>query len=184
MNDPSGTRPSGTRTSGRRRRWAAGAVAVALVAGGAVTAVATLTGNGDGAGEPVIVDRAAQVMPFDLNTTLHTFTKTPGGGVQEVVADDPADSRNVELIRRHLRAEAGRFSRGDFGDPATIHGDAMPGLRELRAGAAGVQVVYQDLPSGARITYGATDPALVTALHAWFDAQNTDHAAPGMGGGA
>lgn len=30
--------------------------------------------------------------------------------------------------------------------------------------------------------YSSTEPALVDALHAWFDRQNTDHAMPGMGG--
>jgi len=28
----------------------------------------------------------------------------------------------------------------------------------------------------------STETGLVTALHAWFDRQSTDHAMPGMGG--
>lgn len=38
----------------------------------------------------------------------------------------------IELTRSHLRHEAARFRRGDFGDPQTIHGVEMPRLAELR----------------------------------------------------
>jgi hypothetical protein len=126
--------------------------------------------------------RAARVMPFDLTSTAHTFTKTATGGVQEVVAKDPADTTNVGLIRSHLAVEAEDFSKGNFDDPAKIHGMDMPGLRELEAGAARVHVMYEAIPAGGRITYSSNDPALAEALHQWFDRQATDHAMPGMGG--
>jgi hypothetical protein len=126
--------------------------------------------------------RAAQVMPFDLSATTHTFTKTDRGGVQQVLANDPADGRNIGLIRSHLQQEAAAFRTGDYSDPARIHGMDMPGVKELQAGASRVEVRYQPLPAGARITYSSSDPVLVAALHAWFDRQTSDHAMPGMGG--
>ncbi len=126
--------------------------------------------------------RAAEVMPFDLNATHHTFTKTGQGGIEEVVAIDAADARNIELIRTHLEYEAAKFGKGNFSDPARIHGMDMPGLRELEAGASRVEVRYESLPTGARITYGSDDAALIAALHAWFDRQSTDHGMPNMGG--
>lgn len=58
----------------------------------------------------------------------------------------------------------------------------MPGLEDLEAGAGRVDVTYETVPAGARITYSSIDPVLVSALHAWFDRQTTDHAMPGMGG--
>jgi hypothetical protein len=130
-----------------------------------------------------MADRAAAVMPFDLNATTHTFTKTDTGGVQEVEANDPADQANITLIRAHLQHEADQFAKGVYADPATIHGTNMPGLRELRAGADLVQIRYEQIPVGARITYSSTDRVLVAALHAWFDAQTSDHHMPGMGMG-
>lgn len=163
---------------------AAGAVVVAAVfAAGYLTASNRADPGGDD-DLAAMNARAAAVMPFDLDATRHTFTKNDRGGVEEVVVDDPADRRNLDLIRDHLRHVATEFARGNFADPTTIHGADMPGLARLRdAGAAGrLEVTYEDLPTGARITYGCADPDVVVAIHDWFDAQTHDHAMPGMGG--
>lgn len=133
-------------------------------------------------GQAEMAERASQVMPFDLDATRHTFTKMDTGGVQLVVAKDPSDRDNIDLIRSHAEREASAFGAGDFGDPAAIHGMDMPGLDELQARAAEIEVRYASLPAGARITYTADDPTLVRALHNWFDAQTMDHSMPGMGG--
>lgn len=122
-----------------------------------------------------VAARGQQVMPFDLDRTTHRFTKLATGGLQTVTADDPADAQQVTLIRQHLSEEAAGFSEGDYGDPASIHGGEMPGLRELEQGHARIEIRYAATPAGARITYTTADPALVTALHAWFDAQVADH---------
>lgn len=122
-----------------------------------------------------VADRGAEVMPFDLDRTTHEFAKRDTGGVQSVTADTPGDTRQLELIRAHLRREAKAFSDGDFGDPARIHGDRMPGLAALRAGHERIEPRYRELPDGAQITYSTTDGALVRALHQWFDAQVSDH---------
>ena len=130
-----------------------------------------------------MADRAASIMPFDLNATTHTFTKTDNGGVQQVVANDQADQTDITLIRQHLQHEADQFAAGNYADPATIHGADMPGLHELQSNPQRVQVHYEEIPAGARITYSSTDPALIAALHCWFDAQTHDHNMPGMGMG-
>ena len=121
-----------------------------------------------------VAARGAEVMPFDLDRTTHRFEAQPWGGVQTVVADEP-DAEQVALVRAHLREEAGRFSRGDFDDPMAIHGMEMPGLTELRTGADRFEIGYADVPTGARLTYRTAEPELVRALHAWFDAQVSDH---------
>lgn len=130
-----------------------------------------------------MADRAASIMPFNLNATTHTFTKTDNGGVQQVVANDQADQTDITLIRQHLQHEADEFAAGNYTDPATIHGSDMPGLHELQSNPQRVQVHYEEIPAGARITYSSTDPALIAALHSWFDAQTHDHNMPGMGMG-
>jgi hypothetical protein len=122
-----------------------------------------------------VADRGAEVMPFDLDRTTHVFTGRPDGGTQTVTADDPRDAGQVRLIREHLRTEAAAFAQGDFTDPATIHGDGMPGLATLRAGTDRITVRYRDLPAGGQLTYTTDDQALVDALHDWFAAQVTDH---------
>jgi hypothetical protein len=124
-----------------------------------------------------VAERGAAVMPFDLDATTHRFEPTGRGLTQTVVADDPTDSVQVDLIRDHLRGEADRFARGDFGDPTAIHGEDMPGLAELEAGADSVAITFDTLSDGARLTFTADDPDLVDALHRWGDAQTTDHGA-------
>jgi hypothetical protein len=122
-----------------------------------------------------VAERGSRIMPFDLEATTHRFDPDTDGLTQTVVVDDPTDVDQLALVREHLRHEADMFAAGDFDDPAHIHGDAMPGLADLRAGHASIQVVYVDVPAGGRITYRATDPALVEALHAWGVAQVSDH---------
>jgi hypothetical protein len=80
------------------------------------------------------------------------------------------------LIRAHLREIAKAFAAGDFGDPAAIHGEAMPGLAVLRANHAQLAIDYTDEPAGGRIDYTTMDAAVRVAIHAWFDAQLSDHA--------
>jgi hypothetical protein len=161
-----------------RRIGLAGAGAALLAAG--VGAGLALAGRGDDPAGPTgrqaeVAERGAEVMPFDLDRTTHVFTARPGGGVQVVTADDPDDAEQVRLVRAHLGEEAGAFAGGDFGDPASIHGADMPGLAALQAGADRIAVSYQDVPAGGQLTYTTSDPALVEALHAWFDAQVSDH---------
>jgi hypothetical protein len=94
-----------------------------------------------------------------------------------VVVKDPSNKKQIALIRSHLREESEKFGKGDFSDPAKIHGEDMPGLAQLKAGAAKIDVRYSALPDGAQIRYTAKDPKLVTALHQWFSAQLSDHGA-------
>ncbi len=117
------------------------------------------------------------VMPFDVSKTLHIFKMTESGGVERVVARDAAAADQIALIREHLQHEADRFQRGDYSDPAMLHGATMPGLAELQAGAARIKVSYAALPGGAEITFETTDLHLLTALHRWFGAQLSEHGA-------
>jgi hypothetical protein len=117
-----------------------------------------------------------RVMPFSMDATLHRFVPTRAGGVQTVTVHD-GDRKQVVLVRSHLRKEASAFKRGDFDDPASIHGGTMPGLQALHGGAKRIAIRYADVPNGASITYSTRDAALVSALHAWFKAQVGDHGA-------
>lgn len=132
-------------------------------------------GSGDSERQEEVADRGSRVMSFDLDATTHVFEERADGGVQTVVADDPEDSAEIAEIRRHLRAEVEAFARGDFRDPAEVHGGRMPGLQELEAGADRLEIAYDDVPNGGRITYVARDEELVAALHTWFEAQVSDH---------
>ena len=69
-----------------------------------------------------VAERGSRIMPFDLDATTHRFDPDPDGLTQTVVVDDPSDSDQVALVREHVR-EADRIARGDFDDPAHIHGE-------------------------------------------------------------
>ena len=116
------------------------------------------------------------VMPFDLNQTLHIFTKVNNGGVQQVIAKDPKNAIQIALIREHLIKIASDFKQANFSDPEKIHGKDMPGLEALRNAETGaVTIRYREISEGAEITYMTESPELVTAIHQWFDAQLRDH---------
>jgi hypothetical protein len=163
-----------------REHWrvALGALlAATIAAGGCASSDDALTQR-----RAEVADRGAQVMPFDLDATTHTFTKTGTGGVQTVVSDDPDDAEQIALIGDHLGQERDNFARGDFDDPAEVHGHDMDGVAELRAGYADIRVEYADRPDGAQLTYTSDDPELIDAIHAWFDRQVMDHGAHARAG--
>jgi len=127
-----------------------------------------------------VAARGAQVMPFDLEQTIHVFQRLDDGGRQTVTVKDPANVLQIALIQSHLQHEADKFRQGDFSDPARIHGDEMPGLAELKTGFAQIDIRYTALPNGGEIRYTTANPALVMALHHWFMAQVADHGRHGV----
>lgn len=130
-----------------------------------------------------VAKRGADVMPFDLKATTHVFTKTDTGGVQSVVAKDPDDRAQVDLVRKHLKEIQEQFLKGDFSGPSHIHGGEMPGLAQLQSAKPGqIKMAYMDVPGGAQVTYSTSEPELVAALYSWFDAQLSDHGADAMAG--
>ena len=124
--------------------------------------------------QQTVRERSTHVMPFSMDATMHQFEPTKTGGLMVVTVHD-GDARQVALVRAHLQKEAAAFARGDYADPAYIHGKGMPGLAALSAGAKRISVQYMQLGDGASITFQTVDPGLITALHRWFAAQLADH---------
>ena len=117
------------------------------------------------------------VMPFDMGKTTHRFRMTVTGGVQSVVVKDAGETDQLAVIRQHLKHEAEAFQRGEYSDPAALHGADMPGLKDLQTGASKIKVSYSTLPNGAAITFRTSDLGLLTAIHRWFGAQLSEHGA-------
>ncbi|MFC8666962.1 hypothetical protein [Streptomyces sp. NPDC057199] len=123
---------------GKRRLLTAGITTACI--GAALAPALWIGGFQQGGGEgrtgrqEAVAERGRSVMPFDLEETTHHFTPTDTGGVQDVVADQPDDEKQIALIRTHLKQEAKAFAQGDFGDPAQIHGDSMPRPAALEKG--------------------------------------------------
>jgi hypothetical protein len=139
-------------------------------------AIATIPTLGDMPQEHVH-NMSHGVMPFDMSKAAHIFAMTEQGGVQKVVTRNSSDADQVAMIQQHLKHEADAFQKGDFGDPAHLHGSKMPGLSDLQANAAQIRIVYSDLPNGAQIAFEAKDIHTITAIHRWFGAQLSEHGA-------
>jgi hypothetical protein len=116
-----------------------------------------------------------EVMPFSLAETIHIFRMTEDGGTQKVVVRNRSSADQIRKIRGHLSKEAAEFQKGNFSDPAHLHGPTMPGLPEMQAGAPRMKITYRELPDGAEIQFQASDIALITAIHRWFGAQLSEH---------
>ncbi|HKR45381.1 MAG TPA: aspartate carbamoyltransferase [Paraburkholderia sp.] len=154
--------------------WTAVLLGAAALSSAAIAEVTARQGD--------VAQQGAKVMPFSLAATTHIFTKTPDGGIQQVVAKHH-DPKQVALIRGHLAGIAQQFATGDFEAPEQIHGKDMPGLAALRTAQPGeLKIDYRDLPNGGEIVYRTDEPRLVAALHVWFDAQLTDHGHDAMAG--
>ena len=128
----------------------------------------------DNSHQNMVMEHGAQVMPFDQNQAMHMFLPSATGGVVEIVVHN-MDAAQIALVRSHLLQEAAMFARGDYSDPAYIHGKTMPGLARLKSAASRVSVRYFETPSGAAITLASADRDLVAAVHQWLAAQQRDH---------
>jgi len=132
------------------------------------------TTNSATAHHDMVMSHGAQVMPFDLKDAMHMFTPETTGGTLEIMVHD-MDTRQITLVREHLRMEAVKFAAGNYSDPAYIHGQDMPGLAALEADAKQIAVHYVDTPMGGKITFMSSGSDEVHALHQWLAAQASDH---------
>ncbi len=152
-----------------------------LLALPALLAVGTVSAQTATTQQQHVHQMSHHVMPFDINATIHLFKMTETGGRMRVLIRDElqgtSDEEQISLIHRHLKHQAMRFQQGDFGDPATLHGESMPGLEELQNGAAKIDVTYNPLPNGAEIIFTTNDIHLLTVIHRWFGAQLSEHGA-------
>lgn len=132
-----------------------------------------------------VVSHGIHVMPFDLEKTLHVFSKVENGGIQQVIVKDKNDAAQIALIREHLLKITQEFNQGDFSNPVKIHGDKMPGLHVLRTAEKGtLNIIYKELANGAQIDYSSELPDLIIAIHQFFEAQLSDHARHAVSGHA
>lgn len=121
-----------------------------------------------------VAKRSGPVMGFDLDRTLHKFAPTPNGGVLTVTSRD-GDAAQVRRVRSHLDYQVKAFRRGDWTNPVQIHGAEMPGLTKLMTARGKLKIDYRSVARGGRITFASSSAEVTSALHRWFDAQNSDH---------
>jgi hypothetical protein len=118
-------------------------------------------------------------MGVDQYTSTHLFDALPDGGRIELQRDVD-DSAGVEQIRRHLQEIARAFKSGDFGTPAFVHMQAVPGAAVMSAKRDVITYTYRDLPRGGEVRIATTDPEAIQAIHEFVAFQRQDHRASGM----
>lgn len=119
--------------------------------------------------------RGAQVMGFDQDKTTHRFLLFEDGGAIDVSVKDAADKKNLDAIRAHLPHIAMKFGEGDFAAPALVHATDVPGTRELAALKTTLAWKYVETAKGGRVDIVTTDPAALSAVHAFLKYQIEDH---------
>lgn len=83
--------------------------ASAFLTGMAMFGIASGTeGSSTAAHQAEVATRGAEVMPFDLEQTMHVFQALGDGGLQTVQAKDPANREQIALIQSHLMEEAAK----------------------------------------------------------------------------
>ncbi|MBD9357626.1 aspartate carbamoyltransferase [Methylomonas albis] len=128
-------------------------------------------------------EQLQKVVPFAVQGTLQTFTKTVHGGVQHVVIKLAENASQIKLIQAHLQKRAEQYQAGDYSVTERLHGAEMPGLAQLKmAKTDDIKVKYQALDNGGQIHFSSEYPQFVQALHEWFDAQAQDHGNPEIPG--
>ncbi len=122
--------------------------------------------------------RGAAAMGVDQYTSAHVFEALPDGGriVLQRLQDDP---EGTATIRAHLTDIATRFGAGDFSIPGFVHAQTVPGTAVMTERAALIGYAVDTLPRGGQVRLTTTDPAAITAIHAFLAFQRHDHRASG-----
>lgn len=122
--------------------------------------------------------RGREAMGVDQYTSTHRFDALPDGGRIELQRDTD-DPEGIATIRAHLRTIAEAFARGDFGTPAVVHAQPVPGTEVMAARRAAIRYAYRDLPRGGEVRITTEDAEAIAAIHAFMAYQRSDHRAGG-----
>ena len=120
--------------------------------------------------------RAAAVMGFDQDRTVHHFLLLKDGGAIDVSVKDAADTKNRDAIRSHLPHIATMFGTGTFDAPMLVHDSAnVPGTKVMTARKGAIRYRYAETSNGGRLTITTTDQAALDAVHAFLKYQIAEH---------
>jgi hypothetical protein len=126
-------------------------------------------------------ERGRSVMGVDQYTSTHRFDILPDGGRIELQRNEP-DSAGVAQIRAHLLAIAAAFASGDFGAPAMVHLQRVPGADVMTDLRHAIRYSYSELPLGGQVRIETRDAVALKAIHTFLEFQRREHKAGGAGG--
>jgi hypothetical protein len=99
----------------------------------------------------------------------------PNGGSIQVTANQSDDAKNIQAIRTHMQHIAAAFSAGDFSTPHFVHGEEVPGTKQMKQ--LGQQISYkaEELPAGARVVISTDSPQALKAVQEFLRYQIHEH---------
>jgi hypothetical protein len=118
--------------------------------------------------------------PFEAMQALgaHRFDDLPDGGRIEIQRDS-GDTAGIRVVREHLAGIARAFAAGDFGTPATVHAEPVPGTAVMKERRGHIRYDFRPVPLGGEIRIRTRDPAALKAVHSFLAYQRRDHGAAG-----
>ncbi len=119
--------------------------------------------------------RGDKVMGFDQAATSHHFFLYEDGGAIEVTVKDRADKKNLDAIRSHLPHIMQSFGKGDFSDPAFVHGEGVAGTETMQRLRDRIAYKYEDMRDGGRIRISTRHARALAAVHEFLRFQITEH---------
>lgn len=122
----------------------------------------------------IIHDRFTLIMPFDVEQSRHVFHEHRNGGMIQVYTNSTS-TEEIARIQNYLKVEYDRYRTGNFTNEIKLHGQHMPGIRELSENFSQITFVYSNMQNGAQIQLITNNPKLLDAIHIWFRAQLLDH---------
>lgn len=146
-------------------------------------ATAQHAGAPDDSAFEAVQERGAIGMGVDQYASTHLFDALPDGGRIEYQYDGD-DPEGIEQIRRHLKEIQVAFEAGDFGTPAFVHAQTVPGTDVMAARKEHIEYRYRDLPRGGELRLVTSDPEALQAIRDFMAFQREDHRAGGMDHGA
>ena len=129
-----------------------------------------------GAGQDHHGSKAASVMGFDPDRTVHHFLLFNDGGAIDVSVRKTGDTKNRDAIRSHLPHIATMFGSGNFDAPMLVHDSAnVPGTKVMAARKGAIRYQYVETANGGRVNIFTSDREALDAVHLFLKFQIAEH---------
>lgn len=122
--------------------------------------------------------RGNAAMGVDQYTSVHRFDDLADGGRIRLERDKD-DAVGARAIQAHLRDIAKAFSTGDFGTPAFVHLQTIPGAADLARRRMAIRYAVRTLPRGGELRITTSDTTARRAVHEFLAFQRGEHHAQG-----
>ncbi|MBL8202737.1 MAG: hypothetical protein JNM09_00810 [Blastocatellia bacterium] len=119
--------------------------------------------------------RGDKVMGFAHDKTTHHFRLRTDGGLIEVEAKDPDDTKSRDQIRTHLQHIAQKFTAGDFTAPMLIHAKTPPGVPTMKQLKTAIKYQFEETARGGQVRLVTSNSKAITAIHKFLRFQIADH---------